>query len=56
MVDVGGPSPLWAGDLGLYKEAGQGTEKLAQQLKTLASLPQDSGSIPRTQMVAHNHL
>jgi hypothetical protein len=33
-----------------------GAEEMAQQLRALAALPEDLGSIPSTHMVAHNCL
>ena len=39
-----------------FKNAGQSAREAAQQLKGLAGFPKDSGLIPSTEEVAHNHL
>jgi hypothetical protein len=37
------------------KNKSLGAGNIAQQLRTLAALPEILSSIPNTQMVAHNH-
>jgi hypothetical protein len=41
---------------GLLKNEIQGAGETAQRLRALAALPDDPGTIPGTQMVAHSHL
>ena len=40
----------------LKKPGGKGPGKLAQQVRTLVALPEDSGSIHSLRTMAHNHL
>ena len=43
-------------EIHLWKSVHPRAGEMAQRLGALASLPEDLSSIPRTHMVAHNHL
>lgn len=47
---------FWCTDSGTCTNVMIGARAMAQQLKVLAALAEDLGSIPSTHMAAHNHL